>query len=216
VKKHWQIKATDILIDGKSIYSGSTSKAIIRTSSPIIEIPYDDFRNMKDKLDSLSIEGLSCTLEPPVCKVLGRCSTAIKLMKNFGFSFGDNWQYNPDLKDLLYDVTISKVDYCQLLISTKEDRSTSEIGLGAPFLKSFFTILNFENYKVGFAVGADSDAFVLNVPLTAESSVLWIIIAIIALIGLIIGGYVLWKIYERRKISGDIEKAETINKLLVK
>jgi len=179
-------------------------------------VPYEDFRNMKDKLESLSIAGLGCSLEPPVCKILGRCSAALKLVKNFGFTFGDNWQYNPDLKDLFYDVTISKVDYCQLLISTKEDRSTTEIALGTPFLKSFFTVLNYETYKVGFAVSTDSDAFVLNVPIEAESSILWVIVSIIAFIGLIIGGYVLWKIYEKRKIAGDLNKAEEINKMLVK
>lgn len=112
LKKHWQIKATDILIDDKSIFSGSTTKAVIKTSSPVIEIPYDDFRYLTDKLESLSIPNLTCTLEPPVCRVLGRCSSAVKVFKKFGFVFGDSWQYNPDLKDLLYDVTISKLDYC--------------------------------------------------------------------------------------------------------
>lgn len=185
-------------MDDKSIFSGRTNKAVIKTSSPMIEIPYDDFRNLKDKLESLSIEGLTCDMEPPVCKVLGKCSAALKKLKNFAFTIGDTLKYTLDTKDVVLDVLVNKVDYCQVLITTQEDRSTAEIGLGTPFLKSFFTILNFGNYSVGLATKVDSSSYVTFVDPEEKSSVVWIILVVVSLIGPLVGGFILFKQYRKR------------------
>lgn len=53
---------------------------------------------------------------------------------------------------MLIDIIIGGKEHCQLAIITKEDRSTTEFGIGAPFLKSFMTILDYEKYRVAFAV----------------------------------------------------------------
>jgi hypothetical protein len=83
-------------------------------------------------------------MEPPVCKFTGRCTSVLDRMKNVAFAFGNEWQYNPAIRDLFIEVNVNKIDYCQLLISTKEDRSINQIILGSPFLKSFITILDFK------------------------------------------------------------------------
>lgn len=90
-KKHWQIRITDLIVDGKSIFTDTTEKAVIKTGSPYIEIPYRDFTNLIEKLQSMSIEGLDCSTEPPVIKIAGTCSKAAKNLKSVGFVFGDEW-----------------------------------------------------------------------------------------------------------------------------
>ena len=155
---------------------------------------------MKEKLESLSIPDLDCSLEPPICRVLGRCSTVSKHLKPISFVFGDKWQYNVDVKDMVDDVVFEQKDYCELALRSNEDRSTIEFGLGIPFLKSFYTELDFDDYNVGFAVSIDSASSISLAAEQSSGSIFWIVVSILAFIGVCIGGWYLWHLYHKQKL----------------
>lgn len=94
--QHWQVEIQDLMVEGESVFSHETTKAILDSGTSFITVPSSDFKKIQRAYQSRFSVIFNCqtTGGAPFCFFVENCEKTYTKLDHLQVQLGDDWQFS--------------------------------------------------------------------------------------------------------------------------
>ena len=181
--QYWQVKISDLIVQGQSVFSNSQTNAILDSGTLLTLVPLREITRIEKEI-SKKIQSLACSAGSQIqCLFFDKCSNIAPKLDSIQFKLTGEWGFNVAPEDFLIDYKYQSLDICILGFIGAD---AGGFILGDTFLRSFLSVYDFENKRVGLVPHLYSKGSITQYSLENDSGMKPWVIAVIAVSSLLV------------------------------